>query len=659
MAKKNNPIKQNTPQRPQVQAKPTPAQKQDKPAKKMSLTTKLCIVLGLIAFLIYFNTVFNGYVLDDVMVIKDNFIVPQGMKMIPDILSSLRLKGYANMSNEYRPLSLVMFAIECDLSRAFTASHEGGPTPFTAGIHHFFNILVFAGCVVGLFTFINKLFDKKRIAVAFITAMLFALHPIHTEVVANIKSRDELLCFFFAFLSLNLFANYMKSAKTSQLIWGSFALFLAFLSKETVITFLAVVPLIFFLYIDDNKKRAIYITLGTVIATGLYLGIRAKIVADNGNMTFPINFVDNMLVNSPNPASRLATEILILGDYIRLLFFPYPLVIDRSYHSIDYVTFANIKVILSLVTYIGLVVFAIMRLLKNKKDPWAFGILFFLATISLFSNIVIMLASTFAERFLFFCSVGACLVIALAIEKWLIGKEEAGIDGISINKVLAVFIPICLIFGGITYARNGDWKDSYTLYKADADRMTENTRLNYYVASELQKKCGAETDPIKSKEYNDLSMKYLKKSLQIYNDNTDAQAEIGAAYFRDKQYDSAEAHLLYALKLNPKKSNATANLGTLYLTQQNYPKALIYYRETNINDPRNVVAQFNGAVCYYQLRKLDSAIIGFKHTIELAPDFYNFKSFEFTALVYKELGKLDSAHIYEVEARKYNPAFKL
>ena len=389
-----------------------------------------------------------------------------------------------------------------------------------------------------------------------------------------------------------------------------------------------------------------------VIVTVLYLGIRTSIVHGKGNGDFPINFVDNMLVNSPNAMSRLATEIWILGDYIRLLFVPYPLAIDRSYHTIDYMTFANFRVILSLLVYIGLAVLAVMRFMKNKKDPWAFSILFFLATISLFSNIFIMLASTFAERFLFFCSVGVCVVIALAIEKWLIGKEGADVTELKSNKVLFVLVPICLVFSVITFARNKDWKSSYTLYLADVTKMPENTRLNYYVASELQKKCGMETNPVEIKKMNDQSIAYLKKSLQIYIDNTDAQAELGAAYFRDKQYDSSKKHLLRAIELNPKKSNALANLGTLYLTLNDYTNALTYYRYTNLYDPRNVVAQFNGAVCYYQMRKLDSALIGFKNTIMLAPDFYNYKSYEFTSIVYKEMGKFDSARIYENLAKQ-------
>ena len=154
----------------------------------------LCMALAAIAFLLYCNTLGHGFILDDVMVLKDNVLVKQGIKAIPELLSTPHMRGYLIIPNDlYRPLSLVMFAIEYQFF---------GLNP-TVG--HFFNILTFMGYVVMLFLFMNKFFDGKKTAIAFIAALIFAVHPIHTEVVANIKSRDELLCYFFAFWALNLF----------------------------------------------------------------------------------------------------------------------------------------------------------------------------------------------------------------------------------------------------------------------------------------------------------------------------------------------------------------------------------------------------------------------------------------------------------------------
>ncbi|MCW3123978.1 MAG: tetratricopeptide repeat protein, partial [Flavipsychrobacter sp.] len=218
----------------------------------LTLLTKLCIILTLIAGLVYANTLSNDYVMDDVMMITENRLVKEGIKGIPELLTTHHLEGFGanKVSDYYRPLSLVMFAIEYQFFGLNAA--EG----------HFFNIVFFAACVVLLFLFLNKLFDGRKLLVAFVAALLFAVHPVHTEVVANIKSRDELMCFFFAFLALNLFIDYVKQGRLYQLITGIFLLLLSVLSKETVVTFLAILPLIFFFYKNENKQRSILIIAG-------------------------------------------------------------------------------------------------------------------------------------------------------------------------------------------------------------------------------------------------------------------------------------------------------------------------------------------------------------------------------------------------------------
>ena len=256
MAKKpnNQPLPKPTPAKAPVVTKTAPA------TKEWLTVTNLCIALGIISVLLYINTLVNGYVLDDVMVLKDNLIVKKGISGIGELLTTPHMRGYLIIPNDlYRPLSLVMFAIEYSLF---------GLSP---AWNHFFSVLTFAGCVMMLFLFLDKFFDRKKTVIAFVAALVFAVHPIHTEVVANIKSRDELLCYFFAFWAMNAFMNYMDKGKITALIGGTALLFLSYISKETVITFLAIIPLVFFLYHNTDKKRAILIMAGTVVATAVFL----------------------------------------------------------------------------------------------------------------------------------------------------------------------------------------------------------------------------------------------------------------------------------------------------------------------------------------------------------------------------------------------------
>jgi hypothetical protein len=200
-------------------------------APKSTDTFKFAIFLAIISLFVYANSLKNGYALDDYNVILNNSIIAKGVQAIPEILATPYHWGNVTSSNDlYRPLSLVMFAIEYQFF---------GKNPLP---NHLLNALLFAACVVLLFLFLDQLFGRKKTGVAVIASILFALHPIHKEIAANIKSRDELLCFFFAFLSRNIYINYMRFGKIRQLLLGFFCFLLAFLAKETVVTFLAIVP---------------------------------------------------------------------------------------------------------------------------------------------------------------------------------------------------------------------------------------------------------------------------------------------------------------------------------------------------------------------------------------------------------------------------------
>ena len=94
-------------------------------------------------------------------------------------------------------------------------------------------------------------------------------------------------------------------------------------------------------------------------------------------------------------------------------------------------------------------------------------------------------------------------------------------------------------------------------------------------------------------------------------------------------------------------------MGTVYLTLQQYHTALGYYRKTVSLDPTNVIAQFNLAVCYYQEQKYDSAATGFTKSIAISPEYNNHKAFEYAGIVYRTMGKIDSAMKYETLAKQF------
>jgi protein O-mannosyl-transferase len=608
----------------------------------------LYIVLAVVSVVVYANTIQNGYVLDDSMMITKNTIVSQGLKGVPELLSTPHLKGYAIFANEtYRPLSLVLFAIEREL---FGASPAAG---------HVVNVLLFVCCVLLLFRFLHYFWRGQRMALAFLAALLFAVHPIHTEVVANIKSADELLCFLFAFAGLNLFIAFTTNGKLPALLAGFAAMFLAYLSKETVVTFLGVVPLVFFWYINDNRKRSIVLTGAMVAATVLFLAIRASILSQSAvaGESAALNFMDNALAGAPNTASRLATICLILGNYLKLVFIPYPLICDYSYNSIPFTNFGNPWVWLSLSLYGCLIVVGMYRLVKVKKDNWAFAILFYLITLSLFSNIPFLIGAVMADRFLFFASVGACVAVALAIEQWLLRTTLHDVKLLKEVRVAALVAPLVVLFAGLAIARNAEWKSNETLYKADLQKMPRNARLQYYVGDELQHLYSTATDTASQHKYNAESIPYLRKAIAIYPDYPEANVDLGVAFYQMNRLDSAEMQYNKALKLSPDQQNAINNLGTIYIRSGRLEEAKRLYQKAIAVNPNYIDAYFNLGVCYIQTKQGDSAVYTFNKVLSMNPDYP--KCYEVLAITYNMMGNKELAAKNMAIAKKHNPNFKL
>jgi hypothetical protein len=144
-------------------------------------------------------------VLDDETVMAKNKIVTKGISAIPKIMvTAYRAGAQDRQESLYRPLSVAMFAIEWQLS-------PNNPLP-----GHLINILLYTLTGFLLYKILRKWFPEKHAFIIFAIAALYISHPLHTEVIANIKSRDEILGFLFALLSLNAFHEYAENKKLLQ-----------------------------------------------------------------------------------------------------------------------------------------------------------------------------------------------------------------------------------------------------------------------------------------------------------------------------------------------------------------------------------------------------------------------------------------------------------
>jgi protein O-mannosyl-transferase len=357
-------------------------------------------LLSLIAFLLYANTLNHGFVLDDTNLITDNVLVKQGVGAVPELLrSDYRAGTWKSKATLYRPLSLVMFAVEWQL-------FPNNPFP-----GHLINVLLYGLTAYLLFAVLQQLLPGGSLLIPFSTALLFIVHPIHTEVVANIKSRDEILSFLFVLGSLYLA---LMPPTLGRLLAAAALYFLSLMSKESSITIAAVVPIMLYFF---RKRRAKTIALTTGVFAGsasLYLVLRKLVLGEVAGLA-NVSPVDNFLVLAKDLNTKAATVAEILGKYLRLLFFPHPLSSDYSFNQIPIVTWSNWASVFAAAVYIGLLAVLLVRI--RKKELWAFGIAFYLTTISLYTNIFITIGAGFGERFLYVPSLGFCIAVVALLAK--------------------------------------------------------------------------------------------------------------------------------------------------------------------------------------------------------------------------------------------------
>lgn len=601
------------------------------------------IFIFIVAIVAYGNTFNHGYVLDDFSVIKENYVVKQGTAGISTILKTGYRYGYWNSpDNLYRPFPLIMFAIEWQL------------WPDNPTVGHVINVLLYALLCMLMFKFLQKLFLNYSVLLPLITTLIFALHPIHTEVVANIKSRDEILAFLFSIASILLLFSYIEKKSIFKLIISLFVYLLALLSKESAITFLAIIPFLFYFFSPIQKSSYDFMTIFYFIPVLFFFAMRYRAIGNQAHLD-EVSMVDNLLVAAPDFFTRTATAIKIMGLYIWKLFLPYPLACDYSYNQIKIVGFSDIKVLISLLIYLAMAIFAILKL--KKKSVLSFAVIFFFISMSVYSNLIMLIGSSFGERFLFVPSFAFSLAIAFIITN-LYGflHKELTFKQVFTNKVFLTVLPLLLIYLVLTLSRNKDWKSSLSLYEADIRKSPESAHMNYYYGLEIMKEKAMENGIVTKPEYLDTAIYYFKRARFIVPTFADAYDQLGLAYFRKDEWDKALAYYDTCLTLAPGKSITYSNMGVIYFQNKQYDKALTAYENAVRFNPKFSDAWMNLGSTYGMLGKFNEAIAAFKKCIEYNPQ--NATAHYFIGITYQNLGDMQNARYYIDKAVEMDPKLK-
>jgi tetratricopeptide (TPR) repeat protein len=557
---------------------------------------KWCVlIIALLPFVLYFRSLTNKYAIDDTMVIFQNEQIHKGLKALPEIFTT-HYSDYIDDTDgkrymfDYRPIVKASFAIEYELF---------GEKPI---ISHFINILLYSLCCVLLFFLMLKLFKKFSYMFSFLISLMFLAHPVHTEIICNLKNRDELLYLIFALLAVFSFIKYAETKKIKELIIGSCLFVFSYLSKSNAMVFVLAIPLILYFF-TEYKPKILIITVATLLFLFIILYLAPVFLLPKPERF--THYFENPLMFESSIWLRIGTGFLTLIFYLRLLIFPHPLGFYYGYDQFPIVGPGNLWAIFSMIIFTVLLIFAIIKF--KEKHILSFSILFFIITISMFSNFLRPVMGIVGERFLFAPSIAFCIALVYLLsglfKKSFISEEYRSSKS---GPFIFVLLIIFSLYSYKSWDRNKAWKDSYTLYKTDIDYLNKSFKANMLYGTMVLYQIPNNID--KKDELYQTGEKYLKRALEIYP----KAPSVWNNYARIFQYyyqmeDSALAYYNQARLIDSTYFAAYYNLGDIYFMKKDYKSAIYFFQKSIKFNPENEYGYNRLMDTYFKKNDTDEA----------------------------------------------------
>lgn len=550
----------------------------------------LVFVVAIIGISVYLQSLTFEFTLDDVIYAGGNEAVNGGLSRTGDIFSygSLNFFTASPMNTgTYRPVTLLSFALEKEIFGEFT--------PFNG---HLFNVILYFLVLVTAGFLLKKLFELKGVPVIvpLLVLLVYALHPVHTEVVASIKSRDTLLCSLFAFMALYLIVrkrNTLQNKKVHGLelsipvaAGAGLLFFVSLLSKEESLPLILIAVLIPYFFLNKTFRESLFIALPFFIAAIVYLVLRFNILDPDKKEVMSI--VNNVLYVAKGN-ERILTNLFVWLFYLRLLIWPFGLSWDYSYNQIPLVTEANPTTILAILVLIAFIIISIIGI--KKKNMTGFGVLFYIIAFSVFSNVLpkFTIGSTVAERFLFIPSMGFAIVLVYGI--WLLVKQMKGSEQRKPVMALIFLSPVILSYFIYSYVRTGVWKDNYTLFESGTFSSPESWRTHTYFAKHLFRLGtgiveGSEDKtrlPDKAESLYRRSAQSYQRGIDIYSKVSKIEGNlVNLAYINLALKDTVRSEnlLRQSLNLYPSDPDALYYMGLIDFGRKNFVGSINYFKQS-------------------------------------------------------------------------------
>ena len=594
-----------------------------KKTKEMSLGIALWVLLGLAVFGVYAKSLQVPFLFDDLPNIRDNRHL-HITDLHPETLAKAgRLGPSAN-----RPIPKISFA----LNYYFHGDQVVG--------FHLVNMVIHLLCGLAFFFLIRLTpgmntpggYPRMGFWLPFFAAMVWVVHPLHTQSVTYIVQRMNSMAALFCLLSMVCYAKGRLVTRG----WGKTGLYsgcvlaglLALATKENS----AALPLMIFVYewyffqdlnpqwLVRKKWHIIGLVLILCCVALIFLGIDPieRLAAAYTRRDFTMG-------------QRVLTQFRVVFFYVSLWLLPHPGRLNLDHHTT--VSTGLMAPPTTMLSIIGVVLLVLLIILTARRHRLlSFAILWYLMTIAIESS-VIGLELIFEHRTylptLFLCLVVTRSILSLKHTVWL---KTAGLCCLAL--VLSVW----------TYQRNLIWQDELTLWQDSATKSPQKARPHNNLGNALGRQGAHEKAVVQ-----------FRKALRLKPNYDKAHYNLANTLERLDQPKEAERHYRQALSITPNYLKAHINLGSMLRRQGKFDEAIHHFRQALASNPRYSPAHNNLGNALAQQGKLEEAVTHFKRALKLHPNYA--KAHNNLANAFVRQGKINAAILHYAEALRLRPKY--
>jgi hypothetical protein len=432
------------------------------------------------------------------------------------------------------------------------------------------------------------------LSLPFIAALLFAVHPIHTEAVAWVAGLPDLSFTFFFLLS---FALYIDSTRGKEIQKGRYALsvasfFLSALSKEPALT----LPLILMGYDHlsgppENSFRGRWKRyLPYFVVAAVYFALRLNALGG----VAPERRHEHL-----SALQHVINIFPLFSSYLWKLLLPVNLNAFHVFHPID--SLVEIPGILSVAVAAAFAGITAVAYRKNRRA--CFWLLFIVVPLLPAFYIRGLGLNTFAERYLYLPSVGFAALVAVFLTKT---AEKSSRGTIALIGALAL---VTGLYSLGTIQRNAVWRSDYTLFEDTAGKSPDSAIAQEKFATALM-----------GRDRLDEAIRHFKIALALDSSLDEAHTNLGIAYYRKGMLDQAIEEERISIKLNPNLPEKHFNLAQQLADKQLWEEAVREYEIAITLDPNFADAHNGLGFSCAMVGSIDKAIEHFEIAVRLAPE---------------------------------------